>query len=41
MDWAKTIEWDEMLKYQYNGEKRKKKENGFRNEVDAIVEELG
>ncbi|SLL17967.1 Uncharacterised protein [Mycobacteroides abscessus subsp. abscessus] len=38
---GKTIDWKEMLKYQYHGEKREKKENGFRNEVQAIVEELG
>lgn len=38
---GKTIEWEEMLKYQYYGEKQVKKENGFRNEVEAIVEELG
>jgi len=38
---GKTLEWEEMLKYQYHGEKQEKKENGFRNEVEAIVEELG
>ncbi len=37
---GKTIDWEEMLKYQYHGEKQEKKENGFRNDAEAIVEEL-
>lgn len=37
---GKTIEWGELLKYQYHGEKQEKKENGFKNEVEEIVEKL-
>lgn len=37
---GKTIEWEEMQKYQYQGEKQEKKENGFKNEVEEIVGEL-